>query len=208
MKIAIEHIIKLTLYVALAYFSYLMCWITVQYIPIRLDAGFLNIKQDIIQHPYYQLAFFSHVYSSIIVLLAGFTQFSTRLRQRFPKLHRLVGRVYILLVICFACPSGFVMAIHANGGWIAQTSFTILSVLWFRFTYIAYRSAIKGDWEKHRNFMLRSYSLTLSAISLRLFKWIIISNLALPPMDTYRIVALASWTINLAIVEIYILWNR
>lgn len=55
--------------------------------------------------------------------------------------------------------------------------------------------------------MWRSYALTLSAISLRLFKWGIVTVLEWPPMDTYRAVAWLGWLINLVIVEIY-LWNR
>jgi len=53
--------------------------------------------------------------------------------------------------------------------------------------------------------MLRSYALTLSAISLRLFKWGIVSVFELAPMDTYKIVSIIGWTLNLVLVEIYIL---
>jgi hypothetical protein len=55
--------------------------------------------------------------------------------------------------------------------------------------------------------MLRSFALTLSAISLRLLKWGIVSTLAPPPMDTYKVVAWLGWMLNLAIVEIYI-WEK
>lgn len=55
--------------------------------------------------------------------------------------------------------------------------------------------------------MYRSYALTLSAISLRLFKWIIAGTLALPPMDTYQIVAWAGWIVNWMIVELIIIRN-
>jgi len=191
-------------YLSLGYFSYLMILVTVQYIPINLDVAFLHIKQDEIAYRHYQIAFFSHVYSSVFVLLAGFTQFSNYLRTKFSNVHRYVGYGYIGLVLLVASPSGLVMAYYANGGIIAQISFSILSILWFIFTFQAFRFAKQKNWQAHKNFMLRSYALTLSAISLRLFKWMIASIWELPPMDTYRIVSIAGWVINLMVIEIYL----
>ena len=52
--------------------------------------------------------------------------------------------------------------------------------------------------------MIRSYALTLSAISLRLFKFGIVTVLELPPMDTYKIVSVLGWGINLIIAELII----
>ena len=189
---------------SLGYFSYLMILITVQYIPINLDVAFLIIKQDEIAFRHYQVAFFSHVYTSIFVLLAGFTQFSKSIRTNFPKVHRIVGYSYISLILLVASPSGLIMGYYANGGIIAQVSFIILSILWFIFTFQALRFAKQKNWTAHKNFMLRSYALTLSAISLRLFKWMIATIWELPPMDTYRIVSIAGWVVNLILVEIYI----
>ena len=56
--------------------------------------------------------------------------------------------------------------------------------------------------------MIRSYALTLSAISLRLFKWIIVFIWAPPPMDTYRIVAWLGWVFNLVLVECWIILEK
>ena len=99
------------------------------------------------------------------------------------------------------------MAYYANGGIYPQISFIFQAILWFYFTFKAYQFAKSKDWIKHKNFMLRSFALTLSAISLRLIKWGIVSTLELPPMDTYRIVAWAGWLVNLAIVEVYIYYT-
>jgi hypothetical protein len=47
--------------------------------------------------------------------------------------------------------------------------------------------------------MTISYALTLSAISLRLFKWIIAVFWQLPPMDIYKLVVWLGWIINLIV---------
>jgi len=62
-------------YLLLGYFSFLMILITVQYVPINLDVAFLHIKQEEIALQHYQVAFFSHVYSSVFVLLEDLLSF-------------------------------------------------------------------------------------------------------------------------------------
>ena len=157
--------------VSLAYFSYLLLLISLQYIPFTSDVAFLRIKMDQVQLPYYIVSFKAHVFTSFFLLIAGFTQFSKWIRTRYRQLHRWMGWSYITILLLFSAPSGLVLGWHANGGWISQLAFVILGVLWIYFTIQALRFAIKKDWTKHRNFMIRSYALTLSAVSLRLFKY-------------------------------------
>lgn len=77
-------ILLLSLY---GFFCYLMLGITLQYIPIDSDAAFLRIKQDVVHLPYYLPAFFIHAFTAVLVLPAGFTQFSRRLRRKAPQWH-------------------------------------------------------------------------------------------------------------------------
>lgn len=199
---------QLLWYAALLYFSYLMVLITIQYIPVDFDVAFLRIKQEEIKLLHYQFAFFIHVYTSIFVLLLGMFQFSGYLRRRYTPLHRATGKLYISLILFLAGPSGLIMGYYANGGWVSQISFCLLAVLWIVFTYKAYAYARKKDWQRHKNYMYRSYALTLSAISLRLFKWIIVSVFELPPMDTYIVVSWLGWVFNLLVAECIIYYNR
>jgi hypothetical protein len=50
--------------------------------------------------------------------------------------------------------------------------------------------------------MYRSFALTLSAVSLRFIKMVIVALFQLPPMDAYVIAAWSGWTINLLVAEI------
>ncbi len=199
---------RVVFYLCLLYFTYLMVLITLQYIPINFDVAFLRIKQEQILYMHYKIAFFSHVYSSIFVLLAGFTQFSEHIRKRWRIVHRTAGFLYLFLILIVAAPSGFIMGIHANGGLSSKVSFCILSILWFVFTLKAFLHALKGDFKAHRAFMYRSYILTLSAITLRAWKWLIISVFETAPMDTYKIVAWLGWVLNLLVIELYLRIDR
>lgn len=206
--LSIKSIINLILLVGLCYFTYLMILITLQYVPIDFGAAFLGVKEEEIKLTHYQIAFFTHVYTSIFVLIFGITQFSVYIRNKFAPLHRGLGKAYVLLVLLFAAPSGLVMGYYGNGGITSQISFCLLALLWFYFTLKAYTSIRKKNYVAHKNYMILSYSLTLSAISLRLFKWILSNTLELPPMDMYRIVSWAGWLFNLGVAIIILKYKK
>lgn len=187
------------------YVVWLMLLITLRYVPVDFNVAFLRLKTHEISLPYYQWAFFGHVYTSILVLVLGGVQFSANLRRWWPSLHRSLGKLYIALILLIAAPGGLVMGYHANGGWGAQLSFCLQAVLWFLFTWRAYTLARSKNWPAHRAFMLRSFALTLSAVSLRLWKWGLVAIFAPPPMDTYRMVAWLGWLGNLFVVEWWLL---
>src|SRR3954447_4520204 len=89
----------------LAFFVFMMARITLPYIPYNTDVGFLQIKQDYIDIGFWRTAFFIHVYMSIWVLLAGFTQFSKKIRARHPRWHRALGYFYAVDVVLITGPA-------------------------------------------------------------------------------------------------------
>lgn len=190
---------------SMLYFIYLMLEITMRYIPVHTDKHFLSIKQTEVHNvSYYLVAFYVHVFSSIFVLIAGLPQFSKRLMNSKVLLHRILGYVYIGSILFFAAPSGLVIGYFANGGWVSQILFMTLAVLWWYFTFKALFSIKRGAIKAHRYFMIRSYALTLSAITLRLWKMVLADILEWPPMDLYVLVAALAWLPNWALAEIYI----
>ena len=188
-----------------AFFSWLMIEITLQYIPINFDVAFLRIKQDYIGLWYYKWAFFIHVFSSIFVLLAGITQFSKKIRKNYFWLHKWSGWMYVGITLLLAAPSGFLIGLYANGGISSQIAFCLLAVLWFICTYLAIIKAKNKKIEAHRSWMIRSFALALSAITLRAWKYIIVALFHPRPMDVYVIVAWLGWVLNLIIAELIIL---
>ena len=205
-----KNIFGITALILLAFFSFLMLRIIFIYIPVKNDAGFLQLKQEYIHITEWRVAFFTHVFTSMLVLIAGFTQFSKKFLKQQPMLHRTVGYVYVINILMVTGPSGLLMSFYANGGISSQTAFVILSVLWIGFTATALYKAIKKDFKAHRIFMIRSFALTLSAITLRCWKVLLVNFTDIQPMDRYRIIAWLGWTLNLIIAEwlIYKYFNR
>lgn len=185
----------------LAFFTGLMASITFAYIPYNTDVGFLRIKQQYIGIDHWRIAFFIHVYASMWVLLAGFSQFSKALLRNRPRLHRALGYSYVINVLLITGPAGLLMGFYANGGISSRIAFVSLALLWIFFTAMALVKARQKDFTAHRRYMIRSYALTLSALTLRAWKYAITNTAELPPMDVYRVVAWLGWVVNLVVAE-------
>ncbi len=183
------------------YFFCLMLLLTLEYIPIRSDASFLMIKQtEVTERPKYLSIFYTHVYSSIVVLLTGFLAI---LRPKFlgSKFHIFTGTTYIVVVLLLSAPSGIYIGLFANGGFLTKFSFIILGILWWFCTFKAYQYIKKRKLTLHKQWMWRSFALALSAITLRIWKVVIVHYTGMSPMDVYQIIAWLGWVPNLLIVE-------
>lgn len=198
---------KYLLWIGYIYFSYLLLLITLQYIPYDTDVAFLRIKQEVIVLNHYKIAFFTHVYTSIFLMIFGAFQFSNYIQRKYIKLHRISGRIYVGILLLLSGPSGLVMSYYANGGLLAQVSFLLLSTFWMLFTFLSLYFILKKQVIKHQKFAIRGFALTLSAISLRLFKYLLVFFFEPLPMDAYRIAAWSGWMFNLLLAEIIIYYK-
>jgi len=203
-KFVAKVILNIVLISILGLFFMLLVQITLQYIPFDSDVAFLRIKQSYLSKPFYLSLFYVHVYSAIFSVLAGLTQFFKAFQVKYKFVHRYLGWFYVLIVLLLAAPSGFYIGIYANGGLSSQTSFVLLSILWFIFTALALYFALRKNYIQHKNFMIRSFALTLSAITLRAWKYLIVYWLHPKPMDVYVVVAWLGWVLNLLVAEIII----
>ncbi|WP_336962326.1 DUF2306 domain-containing protein [Chryseobacterium contaminans] len=192
---------KILLIIGFAYFFWLMLSITLEYIPVNPNVSFLMIKQtEVEQRPEYLYFFYTHVYTSIFVLLSGFFAI---IRKDFgwKSFHRNMGKAYIFLILVLAAPSGIYMGFFANGGLFSKVSFAILGFLWWFSTFKAYQLARRKKFKEHKQWMWRSFAFTLSAITLRMWKVIIVYLFHPNPMDVYQIIAWLGWIPNILIID-------
>lgn len=194
--------------ISIAVFCWLMIDLTLPYLGFTYDVDFLLTKQKIIHIKHWRYSFNVHILFSIISLAAGLTQFSDYVIRRYKKLHRYFGYAYVIDVLLLAGPSGLIMAFYANGTVWAKSSFVILAFLWIIFTAIAYKKVMDRDFVSHRNWMIRSYALTLSAITLRLLALILPRFFHMEAFFEYTLIAWLSWTVNLVIAEAIIFSKR
>lgn len=149
-----------------------------------------------------------HVGGGIVAILLGPFQFVPALRKRFLRAHRISGRIYALGCVVSAI-AGLIMATRAFGGFAAGAGFASLAIVWLITITLAVTRARQRKIPQHREWMIRSFALTLAAFSLRM---ILMSHsiasaqewTSLPYIDMYRATAWLCWVPNLFIAEWYI----
>jgi uncharacterized membrane protein len=107
-----------------------------------------------------------HVLSGILALLVGPFQFVGRIRHRFLRLHRFLGSVYIASATALGL-TGLVLAPTAYTGLVAVLGFTFLDFAMLFTTWTAVRMAVARRIGEHRRWMIRSFSLILAGVMLR-----------------------------------------
>ncbi len=170
----------------------------------RPDVNFLLTKQHLVHRPVWRSVFYLHVFAGMLSILLGPLQFFPGLRQRFLSLHRLTGKTYAGAIVLLGAPTGLYMAFYATGGAAASLGFILMSTLWFYTTWMGIQTVRRGQIAAHRLWMLRSYAVTFSAVTLRLWVPLLSLFTDLQPLTVVVITAWISWLFNLFFIEFYI----
>lgn len=147
-----------------------------------------------------------HVAGACTALLVGSIQFILRIRSRFPSWHRWAGRVYAVgcIVGGFA---GLLLALGSTSGPIATAGFGGLATFWLITTIRGWQLAMERRFVEHREWMIRSWALTLAAVTLRLYLPIA-PLLGFSFVEGYRAISFLCWVPNLILAEIYLANGR
>lgn len=196
--------------IAITVLRFLAVWLVLQtvvrvligfadYFPPNFRADFLQGREGYFFHGY-QWAFYAHIVSGPITLVLGLVLLSQKFRRRWPRWHRLLGRVQVALVLLLVTPSGLWMAAYAASGPVAGVGFAALSITTAACAALGWRAAVRRQFEQHRWWMLRCYTLLCSAVVLRLIGG---ASELLEIYWTYPFAAWVSWLAPLAVLEAF-----
>ncbi len=155
-----------------------------------------------------QFWFVSHLALAVIPLVTGPFQFWGWFRRNHLKWHRLLGKAYII-----GCLLGGVSALYLGvtqpyPGSIVPT--LLLAILWLFVTTAAWITIKNKNIKAHRLFMIRSYTLTLAFVFLRILSDLVYKHGFLSFIKnqdtrdaTYEWM---SWVIPFLVVEFFISW--
>jgi len=162
--------------------------------------GLLNSKTpELLADATWNGMFYVQIVLGGIAILIGWIQFNKKIRRERMQLHRNIGKIYIITVLLSAI-SGFYIAYHATGGWIAKSGFMGMALTWFFTTLIGFTSIKNKDVIKHQKMMIYSYAVCFAAVTLRI--WLpILSGLLGGFLPAYKIVAWLSWIPNLFVAQ-------
>jgi uncharacterized membrane protein len=141
-----------------------------------------------------------HILGAMLAILIGPFQFLPGIRKgRWLKVHRWLGRTYLLSVL-FGGLGGLYMSRLSYGGTLSHLGFGTLACLWLYTGYRAYRHIRNKEIEQHRQWMTRNYALTFAGVMLRLY--VPLSGAAgIDFLTAYVAIAWMCWVPNLLVAE-------
>lgn len=150
-----------------------------------------------------------HLSGGILALLIGPFQFWEKFRMRNLKLHRQLGKVYLIAILVATLCSTYMAwtsALKIHFSW--ALSLQVLAAAWLVTIFMAYRAIRMRRIQRHREWMIRSYIVTFGFISFRFIN----DTMAAAEMGTFverasSIIYLVLF-IPLAIAGLVFEWNR
>lgn len=110
-----------------------------------------------------------HLFGGSLALFMGLPQFWTGLRNRFMHVHRWTGRLYVLGVFAGSIGAFRMATAPEQGlGWGFAFALFALTVAWVVTTGAAYYAIRQRKIRLHREWMIRSYIVTLAFVTFRL----------------------------------------
>ena len=144
-----------------------------------------------------------HIGGAIVALVLGAFQFNPRIRNRHLRLHRAMGRTYLIAVLVGGI-GGLAHSTVAYGGLPTRVGFALLAASWLASGALAYRRIRAGDTVHHREWMIRCYALTMAGVTLRLWQPLLGGGFGVPFAESYVTVAWLAWVPNLMVAEWWI----
>lgn len=107
----------------------------------------------------------AHITAGGGALLTGLLQFWPPLRNFSRRLHRAIGFVYLVaILVSSSCALVLAFTTSTAAGWSYAFSLQVWVSIWISSTVMAWRAALRADYRLHREWMTRSYLVTLAFI--------------------------------------------
>jgi uncharacterized membrane protein len=160
---------------------------------------FWNVKWSLI----------GHISGGLLALVIGPFQFWKGFRMKYLKVHRNLGKVYLIAILIGALSSTYLawnsaVLIH----WTWALALQALAFVWIVTASMAFISVKRGRIQQHKEWMIRSYVVTFAFV---IFRWLneleILRELG-SFVERGPTLGWLSWTIPLLITEIVISWNK
>ena len=169
--------------------------------------GLLQTKSaTLLSDIFWNISFYGHITFGGLALLIGWLNFSQKLRRKNLKLHRNIGKIYVISVLISGF-CGLFISLNATGGIISVLGFFSLSIIWLSTTFLGFTAIKKGNLDLHEKYMIFSYAACFSAVTLRI--WLPLLVVLVGDFNNaYKIVAWMCWVPNIIFAYFIIRKNR
>lgn len=150
----------------------------------------------------------AHIVFGMIALLIGPLQFFASFRKRYPHIHRMTGRIYLLSILLGAT-CAIILAINHNiivqKRVVFGTGLLGLAAAWLLTSGMAFWAIKNRNFAQHREWMVRSYVVTCGFTFYRIFFTVAKSYISFENIDYVKefsgILAWSCWSLPLMVTE-------
>jgi uncharacterized membrane protein len=148
-----------------------------------------------------------HVVAGAIALLVGPAQFWLGLNHRVAKLHRSMGILYVVAVVVGAA-SAYYLAAHNDFSWVFGLGLGSMATAWILTTALAMVSIVLRQVEQHREWMIRSYTVTFGFVIFRaIYEFLDMTEIG-TMVERMTAASWLAWTLPLFLTECVLQGSR
>lgn len=146
------------------YFLFTIVGCMIAYVLYHNESFLVHPKAPVWNHYHpFRWWLLPHGLAGACAILLGPLQFSDRLRAKYTKMHRVIGRIYVFGAMVVAPLGAYIQYFEERMG--ATRSFTMAAVvdaaLLMITTGIAFAFILQGKVQQHRQWMTRSFAVAL-----------------------------------------------
>lgn len=157
------------------------------------------------------LAMTAHLATGAVLLLLGPVQLIAAIRNRWPQLHRWLGRLYVLTAAAAGAGGlAFIAAKGTIGGVVMNVGFGLYGALMVLAAVQTYRHARSGNYSVHRVWAVRLFALAIGSWLYRMdYGFWLLAMHRIGHQEDFRgpfdvVMAFFFYVPNLAIAEVYL----
>lgn len=156
----------------------------------------------------YPIARMSHMLPGLTYMFLAPFQFIPKIRSRYPKFHRINGRIVLILTIALI-PSGMIFAfVYPYVGFREQVPAVFYTFLYLGAVAMGLRSIYQRRFAEHREWMIRVYAFGLGIYSIRIWYWLFLNLSDQPSTEFFATSFWIGIAFNLVAAETWINFSR
>lgn len=166
---SIRYFFAALFWIPVVFFSLLLVKNTLPYFSFSQHFSFIEERTVLFLKPVYKLSFYIHIFAGMFCIIAALTQFSSSLLKKRKNIHIWMGKIYVFVVIVLGAPTGLYMSFFAKGSFLERFLFMFMAIFWLYTTIKGLQSIKQKNVLAHKNWMIRSYSMAMTAVTFRIY---------------------------------------
>jgi hypothetical protein len=185
------------------FFSLLLIYNTIPYFSFNQQFSFIEERAVLFLRPLYSTSFYIHIFAGMFCIGSALLQFSTAIIKKRRAIHVWSGRIYVFVVLLLGAPTGMYMSFFAKGSGAEKGLFMFMAISWFFFTLKGFTTILQKNVLAHKNWMIRSYAMALTAVTFRVY-YLILYLMDVELTRNYEVSLWISVVGNLLVAELVI----